>query len=336
MPKALTSSSSTANQCSATPRRRGRSAAPLAFLPTFLVLSLALVTLCPADVRATVFIDCGFDSPPTSESQGGRYSCETGAMTLNFASNLSGRVFRHSANEGWNGSGGAKFYTHETSDNSYRQLFPSSFSTSTQQNQRYLIKLEPGAADELDGKWSLAEPGAGVWRTWHSLTRRGCGLGGYRAPEIAYNNTMFVLHGGGNEVPCDGYQWCANSDTFQDHRLTSCTVNEARIIDFAEHENEWISIEIERTSTGVYKLYIWTEDGDFNGLYYTIDTTFTDSPTTPAIGAYLEGTNTSGKYFIIDEVVYSDEYIGPPAGFGGTPPTAPTAPTAPENLRVDS
>lgn len=263
------------------------------------------------------YIDCDFEDAPSSDAQGGVYTCDTGSMSLWFGSNQSGTVHEHTTTEGWGDSGAVKFWTMTSGTDTYRQLVPSSVGTTTVQHNRYLVKYSAASIAYADGKWNLAEPTTGTWRTWLSHPVRACSVGGINAPEVAYNGTLSMMHGGGYEGPCEGYQWCANDSTWYDAgNLDSCTIHETTIFDWDDYADEWVAIEVGRTSAGVYRLYIWTEDGAFNGLYYTIDTAFTDNPTTPPVGGYIEDPGSTEYAFWIDEVIYSDAYIGPPAGFG--------------------
>ena len=84
-------------------------------------------------------------------------------------------------------------------------------------------------------------------------------------------------------------------------------------------EGEWISVEMGVDLTaGTIKLYIYTLDEEFNGLYLTQTT---DTGNTygyvDIIGGYFSpgGTADVNNYFLIDELEMSTSYIGPPAGF---------------------
>ena len=238
-----------------------------------LFATVIFLTLLGDAASAATFIDCDFNSPPSSESEGGRYTCSVGSMSLRFGSNLSGQVFDHVTTEGWRNTGAAKFYTHvaaQSFNNSYRQLDPSSFSSNTQQNLRYLIKLSTGVTAQLGGKWHLSDA-AGGWRTWYSISDRGCGIGRY-GPEVAFNNTSYVVHGGGEAGAGCGYQWCANPSTWWDRTLATCQVAQRNKFQYQNYENQWICIELERHSNGNYKVYVWTQDGAFSGLYYQLAT----------------------------------------------------------------
>ncbi len=90
-----------------------------------------------------------------------------------------------------------------------------------------------------------------------------------------------------------------------------------------KRSSEWISVELEaNTRTGMIKLYIDTQDGALSGLYvaaYMDDTgpggtwSYVD-----LIGGYMNWGNVRAdpeNYFMLDEIVIDDSYIGPPSGF---------------------
>jgi len=120
------------------------------------------------------------------------------------------------------------------------------------------------------------------------------------------------------------------------------TLNPAEVFTIATGYNtdEWVSFEYEvDLQAGRINLYINTEDGRYSGLHSTVDMTVTESD--PAsnpvnviqcIGCYFSTPGseppffelpwTDTNYFLIDELVISDGYIGPPSGFGDSPPPA--------------
>jgi len=103
---------------------------------------------------------------------------------------------------------------------------------------------------------------------------------------------------------------------------------------------EWVSFEYEvDLEVGRLNLYINTEDRRYRGLHSTVDMFITenDPASNPVnliqcIGCYFStpGTEppffelpwTATNYFLIDELVISDGYIGPPSGFSDFPPPA--------------
>lgn len=283
------------------------------------------ITTDPNDAEGTVHVYCDFNTPPSSEDQGGVYTCPVNTAQLFYGSNQVGPVFDHAPTEGWQGSGGAKFYTHlaaQSYGNSYRQLNFGSYSSPDQQNLRYLLKVENGGSEDFGGKWHLSDGSQG-WRTWMGHGMHGGVLGGVH-PEISYHNTVYMTHGdGATEGFCssEGYRCCQHPNTWTSE-VSSCTQVEPDLFYFTDYEDEWVCFELERHGTGEYKIYVWTQDGTQSGLYYWLDTTFDENLGPAPLGAYLENPNAIGKYFIFDEAVVSDSFIGPPLGFiSGSPPT---------------
>ena len=100
-----------------------------------------------------------------------------------------------------------------------------------------------------------------------------------------------------------------------------------RIGDKPPHrEEEWISVEVETNVASQYvRLYIHTQDGDFNGLYIEQTLDISSDPTwmrLDMIGGYMDEAIQAdpNNYFKIDEVKLSTSYIGPPAEFLADPP----------------
>jgi hypothetical protein len=95
-------------------------------------------------------------------------------------------------------------------------------------------------------------------------------------------------------------------------------------------EGEWISVEVEaNTTTKKINLYVATKDGSVEGLYATHD--LVDGGPAgvwsyiQAIGGYMdEGVPAHPDNFIlIDDLVISSTFIGPPTGFVIKTPKAP-------------
>lgn len=89
-------------------------------------------------------------------------------------------------------------------------------------------------------------------------------------------------------------------------------------------EQEWISMELEsNAATGTLRLYIYTQDGQLNGLYIErpIPTGGTWS-FVDILGGYMNQAVQSdpNNYFMIDELKIDSTYIGPPQGFLSDPP----------------
>lgn len=95
-----------------------------------------------------------------------------------------------------------------------------------------------------------------------------------------------------------------------------------------EHVDEWIALEYWiNESTGKTGLYIWTQDGEYNGVAIeNVDAYATGISQTGFYLSYFNcyGTADSNNYYLMDNIVVSTSYIGPPTGFvgGSTPPTA--------------
>ncbi|MET0067983.1 MAG: hypothetical protein ABW076_16685 [Candidatus Thiodiazotropha sp.] len=137
-----------------------------------------------------------------------------------------------------------------------------------------------------------------------------------------YNNeTDWVTYGACDNTVCryeGGDYWPDGSDSY---RIGPPPFNRS---------NEWVSVELEaNTRTGLISLYITTQDGVLSGRYVQ------NSMATPGevfsyidvIGGYTNFASIPDpeNYFIIDELVIDDSYIGPPAGFiAGNPPSPPT------------
>jgi len=109
-----------------------------------------------------------------------------------------------------------------------------------------------------------------------------------------------------------------------------------------KRSNEWISVELEaNTRTGMIRLYIDTRDGAISGRYierYMDDTgpggtwSYVD-----LIGGYMNWGNVRAdpeNYFMLDEIVIDDSYIGPPADFRSGAPAPATRPNPPTSLSV--
>lgn len=100
-------------------------------------------------------------------------------------------------------------------------------------------------------------------------------------------------------------------------------------------EEQWISVEFEaNVVTGMIRLYVDTLDGELHGLYVerAMDDTGTGGTWSyiDIIGGYMAAAVRAdpNNYFLIDELAIASSKIGPPAGFGTTPPEGPSAPDA--------
>ncbi len=101
-----------------------------------------------------------------------------------------------------------------------------------------------------------------------------------------------------------------------------------------QHVNEWIAVEYWiNTATARTGLYIWTQDGTFNGA------AIENVPAEAGInmtGFYISyfncfGVANANNYYMMDNFAVSRTYIGPPSGFGGSNEILP-----PPNFRKTS
>lgn len=112
----------------------------------------------------------------------------------------------------------------------------------------------------------------------------------------------------------DGFAWPHANDTFQS----------------SLYSEQWVCVEWELNITsGFSKLYIWTADGINNGLHQ--EYTYTEQSgdvgyyeSIQVLGGFFNGYHTSNAnaYLLYDNLVISNEYIGPPSGFGAEARTA--------------
>jgi hypothetical protein len=107
---------------------------------------------------------------------------------------------------------------------------------------------------------------------------------------------------------------------------------------FNIREEEWVSLELEaNTRTGVMRLYITTQDGEHSGVY--LEQTISEGPIGAGtelfhyidiIGGWFNAPTSydDNTYYMIDELVIDDSYIGPPKDFvdGNTPDDPPSNP----------
>lgn len=87
-----------------------------------------------------------------------------------------------------------------------------------------------------------------------------------------------------------------------------------------EHVNEWIAVEyFINQSTSETGLYIWTQDAEFNGIAIEGVTPLDTGNQTGFYFNYFNcyGTANANNYYMIDDLVVSNTYIGPPDGFVG-------------------
>ncbi len=85
-------------------------------------------------------------------------------------------------------------------------------------------------------------------------------------------------------------------------------------------KEEWISVELEaNTQTGTIKLYIYTQDGTLSAshLEHSMEQRSYPFRYIDILGGYNndQAVASTNNYYMIDELVIDDHYIGPPAGF---------------------
>lgn len=123
-----------------------------------------------------------------------------------------------------------------------------------------------------------------------------------------------------------------DNEVYGSGQYASCD-DSFRIGDRADgyREGEWISVEYEaNTVTGLSRVYIYTQDGVFAGTYteiYAAASPGEDFNYIDVIGGYANngtGTPDPDLYYIMDELVIDDSYIGPPAGFLTSAPPSST------------
>jgi hypothetical protein len=213
------------------------------------------------------------------------------------------------AHAGWNGGGAAKIFP--VTSEGYNALGQFHFPETEQLNARFLIRH--GSAfnsNRLTYSKVIVMNRAG-YRERPMIGGRYYEAGGWRTYG-ACDNTVCKYEGGD--------YWPDGTDSF-------------RIGDPPNaREEEWICIEFAANSrTGLIQLYITTQDGVHSGLY--VDKTMEHPGGTfswiDVIGGYFNSGSTPGpnNYFMIDELVIDNKYIGPPEGFGVAAMSPPNPPT---------
>lgn len=101
-----------------------------------------------------------------------------------------------------------------------------------------------------------------------------------------------------------------------------------------EHIGEWVWLEFEIVRGGNNTLYIYTADGSLAGQYATIENVNLLPLRHINEISYWEGASntTEGTYIMFDQLKIHNQFIGPPAGFGGG--LDAIAPAAPAGLVV--
>jgi hypothetical protein len=125
----------------------------------------------------------------------------------------------------------------------------------------------------------------------------------------------------------NGDYWPDGTETF---RLGNRNLGGGR------RSHEWISVEFEaNTRTGMQRLYIDTQDGQFHDVFIERPMDSSGAGGTwsmiDIIGGYMNWGNVRSdpeNYFKIDELVINSSRIGPPAGFRSGTTTRPNPPTS--------
>ena len=99
-----------------------------------------------------------------------------------------------------------------------------------------------------------------------------------------------------------------------------------------DYAGQWFALEYEiNNATNTTKCYLWTQDGQFNGEYISYPSAIPENANYFYVGGYYNNIHLADpdSYMVIDDLMVSDGYIGPPSGFigGGSDTTPPTNPT---------
>lgn len=289
--------------------------------------SIALAVMCsPA---AAQLIDVDLNTAPSSAGHGGRYTGRIGSIIIDTRNGSPSTMFEHVTGSAcWGGTGGcAKFFASVSGGGAYRGFTLGSFSGgATRKNLRYLMKWNSAWRGASNLKGNYLAMGNVFWTQEKAANSA---LGGFQLG-LSYSGTMYYLHGNNqSQTTCNsgGYSCCPYN--------SSCSlgagVASAGPFMFANYDNQWVVIELEMLSSGVFREYVWTADGRFNGLYMEARNVPAGTPMITGFGGmyFHDSGAASGSYVMVDEVVLSDSFIGPPAGFGGaTTPRPPAPPSA--------
>lgn len=233
-----------------------------------------------------------------------------------------GATHEYLPTEGWNNSGGARFTPPDGSGASiqgYAGLAPSlSENNMASVNLRFLVKWSAGFGVNCPtggAKWTMLNrvSGAASDRTWIGVYHPPAEIGGGLQLPLNHHNTIFGIHG--DSASCTG-GFCTWG-----HSCAHCDPNWGRIsgvgpFKVADYEEQWVAIEFEARNTGDMKIYIWTQDGVYNGDYiWTNQGPALNMSGFSIIGGFWDWGCADAGSFIFDEMVISTEYIGPPAGF---------------------
>lgn len=262
-------------------------------------------------------IDVNLDTAPSSEQSGGVYRGALGSIVIDARNGSPSNMFDHvTGAECWKGSGGcAKFYGSVSGGGVYRGFTPGSYSGgATRLNLRYLQKWNSAwrGASNLKGNY-LTMGGSPFW----TQEKAPAGIFGRFQMAQSYRGTLYYIQGNNQSsstCSSSGYECCTPA--------ASCNlgpgVSTEGPFQFDEYDNQWVAIELEMQSSGIFRIYIWTQDGKYNGLYMEALNAPTGAPSiTGFSGMYFHDSGAaSGSYVMVDEVVLSDSLIGPPEGFG--------------------
>ena len=305
-----------------------------------------LLLFIPSAAFGLVLIDVDMDSAPSSEDNGGVYTGDVSTISLHVTGG--GNMFDHiTGSSCWGGSGGCGRFNMDVGQGGvYRGFNPGSYSGgATQLNFRYLARWNAywDGADNLKGNY-ITLGGSPFWTQEKGLADT---FGAAFQMAFSHEGTLYQIHGNGySNPPCSdpypannnsGYHCCVPESTCD----LGPGVAAAGPFYFHDYDDEWVAFEIEMHSNGSSKLYIWTQDGVYDGLYMHATNNPTGTPGVTGFGGsyYNDGNVDSGATNMVDEVVFADAYIGPPTGFtegDSTPPAVSITTTDPSNINTDT
>jgi len=275
--------------------------------PIILILFFSLVSVVYAGRDIELPFEEKFDSGDT--------------WTADLAWVVNGATATHIPSSGcWSG-GCAKFtppYELSVGGNgTYCGMGQFHFDATTQFNVRLLVKLGPTFIETIDLDTSTINKFIIVEGTSR------LGILGLCAPSDAYEDPPSLVGLGPSDGGSGGYVYTHDYGDWRDGIPQNA---EFKIGAIAGYINEWIAVEYELNSTTPHaRMYIWTQDGVFNGEVIYLDTPAIPSATyIDILGGYYNTRHLnqdSDTYMMIDELKMSNSYIGPPAGFGDSSKT---------------
>ena len=261
--------------------------------------SILVYRTVPHGLRISFPYELDFDTGPSSLEQ--RIFATRGAAVS------------HQTTGCWQG-GCAKIVPSQF-DNSYAALggffFPDQ---SRRVNVRYLVKFGPDFVDNLN------------LRSKHILAHRASDVSGDRGMSYIWRADSGDFSLGA----CDNTDCSYEGDKYRPDGSEAFTIG--------AYLDEWVSIETEfDTLNHRIRTYVTTSDGRLDNYLLTEQSIHSISQSLDywtrisILGAYIDlGTVPSeGMFFMLDEIVISDSYIGPPSGFGSPRAELPR-PEAPE------